>query len=112
MSAVMLRKGFVCLAVACVGVVGAAACGGGYDQHVWRSRNPDRYLRDLEELVVTDLGKQSASCERVRRLLSVCTLQGAHKPDRFQVCVTRRLWLQYSPVRRCGVDAPGLTKVL
>src|SRR5580765_8491286 len=38
----------------------------GYDQYVWRSDNKDRYLAQLEERMVTDFGKRSASCERVR----------------------------------------------
>ena len=80
------------------------------------TQEKDSYLADLAELVAPDWGKQSATCQRYQGRLSLCTVQGAQESDRFEVCVTWRLTprptLTYSPVRKCGVDAPGLTKPL
>jgi hypothetical protein len=72
----------------------------------------DVYLDGLARLVGPDWGRPSAACKRAlgpSSGLSLCTVQGVAASDRFQVCVTWVRTLIYRPVRKCGVDAPGLT---
>ena len=68
---------------------------------------------NLAATVAPDWGRPSATCHRSEGRSSLCTVQGVEKSDRFQVCVTWRQepgsLLVYSPLRRCGVDAAGIT---
>jgi hypothetical protein len=95
----------LCVLAVVIGLAGVGCGSGSASKH-------ELALRDLEDIVVADLGKKEASCERYSRRLNVCTVQGAHEPDRLRVCVEYRYWIQYRPMRECGIDIDAKSQLL